>query len=344
MALLATHNAKLNLFGNSCTPHEASVIVIPVPWAVTVSSRSSTTLGPESILKASYQMKSSVPAYIGGNNLDIAMLPIPHDWKMTSDTLRHHTLGHIHAMESGLPMSNFKYSFAQRADQCTIELKEKIKAKAHKYLKQGKMVAILGGDHSTPMGLIEALADYHNNMGILHIGAQPAMRETYKGIKYSHASIMHNALELAHIVQIVQLGLRNCSPEEVQNIKLHEGRVHPFYDSDLKRKLLQGTSWHEICASIIALLPERVYISFNIDGLDAKLCPSTGAPVPNGLELYEVCYLIENMVKVGIKIVGFDLCEVAPGENMDWDAQVGSQVLQHLCVAMRASQTCTKSK
>jgi agmatinase len=115
-------------------------------------------------------------------------------------------------------------------------------------------------------------------------------------------------------------------------ITAEEGRIFPFFDSDLKRQRFQGVTWEKICAAIVDTLPERIYISFDIDGLDAKLCPSTGTPVPGGLEFDEVCYLFEQIVKAGKKIVGFDLCEVAPGENMDWDAQVGSRILYKLAM------------
>ncbi|MEL6539202.1 MAG: arginase family protein [Bacteroidota bacterium] len=341
---MTNYSPKVKLFGTSCTPSEASVVVIPIPWGVTAPSRSSAALGPDHILKASYQVKSFPTAYANGTKLGIAMLPIPHNWKMISDSLRHHTLGHIHAVESGSSILKFKASLAKKVDQYAYELKEQTKVRAHTYLKQEKMVVTLGGDHSTSLGLIEAMADHYNNMGILHIGANPAMHQAYQGVKHSHASTIYNVLELAHVVQVVQIGLRDCTPEEQRMVQLHEGRVHPFYHSSLKQQQLQGATWHELCMPIIKLLPDRVYINFNINGLDPKLCPSTGAPVPNGLELDEVYYLIDNIVKAGKQIVGADLCEVAPGENMDWDAQVGSRVLQYLCMAIGASQGKLTSK
>lgn len=326
------------LFGVSCTPQDASIVIIPAPWEVTVSARSGTSLGPESILKASYQLNMLQHEYPEAEKMGIAMLPIPYDLKRLSDTLRHHTVGHIHAMESGFEKSTLRQSIINKIDHYAYELKEDIKNKALKHLRDGKMVAVLGGDHSTPLGLIEALAEPYNNMGILQIDAHPGMRKAYRGFKYSHASIMHNALQLAHVARIVQVGVRQYAKQEAEAYQQHEGRVFPFFDNMLRSQLLRGATWDDICAPIVELLPERVYISFDIDGLNVKLCPSTGTPVPGGLEFEEVCFLLEAIVKAGKKIIGFDLCEVAPGENMDWDAQVGSWLLYKLSMAMGASQ------
>jgi agmatinase len=335
---LPTHNPT-KLFGVACPPEEASMIIIPVPWEVTGSSRSGTSLGPESILKASYELGGMIRHEIYGiQELGVSMLPIPHNWKALSDTLRNHTVGYIHAMESGIAKYSLKKSMVKKIDHYAYQLKEDVKDKALTYLKEGKLVGVLGGDHSVPLGLIEALAEFYNNFGILQIDAHPSLRKAYRGFNYSHASIMYNVLQLPHIIRLVQVGLRDCAAQELQMITAEVGRIFPFFDSNLKQQRFQGVTWEQTCATIIDTLPEDIYISFDIDGLDAKLCPSTGTPVPGGLEFDEVCYLFEQIIKTGKKIIGFDLCEVAPGENMDWDAQVGSRILYKLAIMMGASQ------
>jgi len=335
---LPTHNPA-KLFGVVCPPEKASIVIIPVPWEVTVSSRSGTALGPESILKASYSLECMTTHETPSiQELGVSMLPIPHDWRALSDTLRHHTVGYIHAMESGFEKSSLKKSIVKKIDHYADQLKEDVKEKALFYLKEGKLVGILGGDHSVPLGLIEVLASFHNNFGVLQIDAHPGLRKAYRGFQHSHASIMHNVLQLSYITRLVQVGLRNCAAEELQVMVAEEGRIFPFFNNDLKRKRFQGVTWDKICTTIVDTLPEKIYISFDIDGLDAKLCPSTGTPVPGGLEFDEVCYLFDRIVAAGKKIVGFDLCEVAPGENIDWDAQVGSRVLYKLVMAMGASR------
>jgi agmatinase len=107
------------------------------------------------------------------------------------------------------------------------------------------------------------------------------------------------------------------------------GRVITFYDEDIKDSLFHGKTWDTLCDEIIGQLPKNVYISFDIDGLDPKLCPATGTPVAGGLEFYQALHLIKKLVLAERKIIGFDLCEVSPGHN-DWDANVGARILYQL--------------
>lgn len=88
---------------------------------------------------------------------------------------------------------------------------------------------------------------------------------------------------------------------------------------------------------IIAELPEEIYISFDIDGLDPKLCPNTGTPVAGGFEFEEIAYLIQEISKSGKKIIAVDLNEVATGANDEWDANVGARMLYRMCNLMALS-------
>ena len=85
-------------------------------------------------------------------------------------------------------------------------------------------------------------------------------------------------------------------------------------------------------------LPQKVYISFDIDGLDRKLCPHTGTPVPGGFETEEVFYLFRKVIESGRKLIGFDLCEVGISDT-DWNSNVGARVLFKLCNLLVASNS-----
>jgi agmatinase len=115
------------------------------------------------------------------------------------------------------------------------------------------------------------------------------------------------------------------------------GRIKTFYDWKLREDQYMGMSWTTICNQIIAELPSHVYISFDIDGLDPKLCPNTGTPVAGGLELQQAFYLLSKLVDSGKTIIGFDLCEVTPGQD-EWDGNVGARVLYKLCNLMWKSR------
>jgi len=342
MKLFSQHanmpSTRTGLFGSSCPIDQASLVVIPAPWEVTVSTRSGTALGPETILRASYQLNAYVPAHAHTSQLNITMLPIPHDWKILGDTLRHETASYIHTLELGIQAPMLPKSILQKIHSNTRLFQEELKNRALKYLNKDKLVAVLGGEHSVALGLLEALAEKHEHFGILHINAHAALHKAYQGFTYSHASLIYNALKLPQIEKVVQIGLRDYSKEEEQVIATSKGRIVAFLDDQLQADRFRGIKWDTSCKKIIDALPEQVYISFDIDGLDPSLCPSTGSPVPSGLGFNEVCYLFKCLVAAGKKVIGFDLCEVAPGEHFDWDAQVGSRMLYQLAVAAVASQ------
>jgi agmatinase len=93
-----------------------------------------------------------------------------------------------------------------------------------------------------------------------------------------------------------------------------------------------------MCDEIVERLPEQVYISVDIDGLDPSLCPGTGTPVPGGLDFGQLQTLLERVTERGRRVVGFDLVEVAPRPGDEWDGNVGARVLYRLCGVALHSQ------
>ena len=103
--------------------------------------------------------------------------------------------------------------------------------------------------------------------------------------------------------------------------------------------MFNGENWDSVCNRIISHLPERVYISFDIDGLSPDNCPHTGTPVPGGLSFQQAVYLLEKIADSGRRIIGFDLCEVTPTEEDQWDANVGARMLYKMCnVTLKSNQ------
>jgi agmatinase len=116
-------------------------------------------------------------------------------------------------------------------------------------------------------------------------------------------------------------------------------RIVLFDDWQLKDNLYQGITWQKQCQKIISYLSEKVYISFDIDGLNQAFCPNTGTPVPGGLDFNQAIYLLQTLVKSGKKIIGFDLCEVAPDKVNQWDGNIGARILYKLANLMYLSQS-----
>ncbi|MDH5367879.1 MAG: agmatinase family protein, partial [Cyclobacteriaceae bacterium] len=225
----------------------------------------------------------------------------------------------------------------QTINEISEKLNIYVKSEAKKYLEKGKQVGVVGGDHSTSLGLIRALSEKYTNFGILQIDAHADLRKAYEDFKYSHASIMYNALKCKSLTKLVQVGVRDCCEQEVDIINNSKGRITTFFDEEIKEASFYGTTWKKMCETIVSQLPEYVYISFDIDGLDPKYCPNTGTPVPGGLSYNEAIFLIKVVVASGKKIIGFDLNEVAPG-NDEWDGNVGARLLYQLCNWMGISQ------
>jgi agmatinase len=326
-----------NLFGLPFTTETAELIIIPIPWEVTVSYRDGTALGPKAILEASVQVDLFFKGIHDAWKLGISMLPFPEDLYQENRMLRSLALQHISSLENSSHQDDANKVIPTKINEACENLNVYVRNTVAKYLAEGKMVGLLGGDHSTPLGFIRALGERHDRFGILQIDAHADLRKAYEGFSYSHASIMFNALKLPSVQRLVQVGIRDYCEEEVAVIHRAMGRVVTFFDEDIKAQLFGGKSWEEVCKEIIKTLPDYVYISFDIDGLDPKLCPSTGTPVAGGLEFQQVTYLIKQIAVSGKRIIGFDLNEVAPGLT-DWDANVGARMLYQLCNWMAVSQ------
>jgi len=333
------------LYGLPFTVEEAQVVVVPVPWEVTVSYRAGTAQGPEAIREASLQVDLYDADIPDAWRLGLAMEETDEHWSQESQKLRTSAADYIGWLEEGQPDADVT-KFTTVPGQVTASgknLLEWLKQKTGAYLDAGKGVIVLGGDHSTPLGYMHALAERHEEFGILQFDAHCDLRPAYEGFEYSHASIMYNALQLPQIKKLVQVGIRDYCQQEAELAERSNGRVIMFTDRFLREEMYNGKSWKKECKKIIAQLPHKVYISFDIDGLDPKLCPGTGTPVPGGLEFEQALYLIRMVVRSGRQIIGCDLNEVAPGDT-DWNGIVGARLLYHLCNWMAVSQGRLKAR
>ncbi|MEI8048056.1 MAG: agmatinase family protein [Bacteroidota bacterium] len=319
-----------NIYGLPFSCSDAKLVIIPVPWEVTVSYQDGTARAPEAILEASYQVDLYDPFVADAWKLGLAMQEIHQDIKGKSDSLRQKATEYIDKLSQGFRTEEDEKQgeILNQINQAGHELNNWLQEESAVLLKKNKIVAVLGGDHSTPLGLIQALAERNPSFGILHIDAHADLREAYEGFEFSHASIMYNAIKIPQITHLVQLGIRDYCEAEL-NLIQSDKRISTFFDRDIKHRFYAGENWSAICEQMIELLPENVYVSFDIDGLDPKLCPNTGTPVPGGLEFEQTLYLVELLVKSGRKIIGFDLNEVAPGTD-EWDANVGARLLYRL--------------
>lgn len=332
-----------NIFGLPFTTEEARVVVVPVPWEVTVSYGGGTINGPEAVFDASMQVDLFDPFLANAWKLGVAMDEIPKKLKTESRRLRRQAERYIDLLASGKnALANAEMKKIQsEINAASLRMIERVKKTTAEHIASGKMVALIGGDHSTPLGFIKALGEKYSEFGVLQIDAHADLRDAYEGFTYSHASIMFNVLkEVPSVKKLVQAGTRDYCEDEVNVIKHSNGRVQTYFDKEIKYQLYNGKSIRALHVEIVQQLPKHVYISFDIDGLDPKLCPNTGTPVPGGFEFEEAAHLLQTIVESGRIIIGFDINEVSPGGD-EWDANVGARLLYRMINMMAKSNGIT---
>lgn len=328
------------MFGLPFSLEECDTVLIPVPWEVTVSYGGGTAGGPEAILNASYQVDLYDPLLPDAWKKGIGMDSINEEVSSKSEQLRASAETYIDALANGASADSPELQTVSESirREC-LWLNDWVKNRALYFLNQGKTVGLLGGDHSTPLGMMQALAQKFGNFAVLQIDAHADLRNAYEGFEFSHASIMYNALKIPQVEKLVQVGIRDYCAEELELINNSKGRVATFFDRDIKYAQFNGDSWDRICNRIVNELPQNIYLSFDIDGLDPKLCPHTGTPVAGGFETDQVLFLLEKIVKSGRKFLAFDLNEVAPGpEGSEWDANVAARLVFRIANLVAHSQ------
>ena len=328
-------SADLGIFGLPITEEQAKIILLPVPWEVTTSYGKGAANGPRIIRQASEQVDlfdfETGKAYEAG----YFMKPISNEWIEKNHQMKAKAQEIIQMQLNQTNNPEKIQKLQNEVNKACQEMVDWVYKQTQQILAQGKIIGLVGGDHSTPFGAIKAISEkWKGDFGILHIDAHADLRCAYQGFKYSHASIMYNVMtDDKKPKALVQVGIRDFCEEEYDFIKNHPKVIKTFFDIDNKRRLLKGTTWATIADEIVSALPNNVYISFDIDGLDPALCPNTGTPVMGGLSMDQVFYLISTIAEKGKKIVGFDLNEVSSGEHdeSEWDGNVGARVLFKLC-------------
>lgn len=336
----AASTTDSGIFGLPFSPEQSALLFLPVEWEATTSYGGGTSGGPAAILAASRQVDLYDREVLRPYQPGLCMLPAASEVREWNAIAKEEARKVIEAggAVGGRPELE---KALETVNQLGDRLNQFVRARTRDLLGQGKWVGIVGGDHSVPYGAIEAVAERNREFGILHFDAHSDTRNAYEGFTWSHASIMYNVLtRIPQVKKLVQVGIRDFCEEESEFCRSQGDRVEVFYDADLARQRFEGGTWGRIAQDIIARLPQEVWISFDIDGLDPRLCPNTGTPVPGGLDFREATYVIATLVRSGRKIIGFDLNEVAPDSSgqSEWDANVGARLLYKLSAWMLASQ------
>jgi agmatinase len=329
------------LFGLEPDPDRAAAVVVPVPFDATTSYRTGAAAGPELVRRASHQVDLFDRQF--GNFWERGIHgqePHPELLGLQAQAFprarRVVAVGGRVAGDPGLEADLAAVNAAGAA------LNRRVRELAAEVLDSGRLPVLLGGDHAVPFGAIEAAAAAHPGLGVLHFDAHADLRQRYEGFEWSHASILRNVVErLDGVRHVVQVGIRDLCEEESDWIAAHPRRISTLFDDQWAAARLDGADLRALVRAQLAFLPQDVYLTFDVDGLDPALCPATGTPVPGGLSWAEAMLWLEELARSGKRIVGLDLVEVSGGpvagastageDTPDpWDAIVGARLLYRL--------------
>jgi len=260
------------IFGEPAPPpRQARFVIVPVPYEKTTTYRKGTANGPAALLEAACQVE------------------------LFDEETRTEPLGHGVALLEPV-------SCNAMPDVLATRLAEVVQP----HLAAGRVVGCLGGEHSISLGPIREAARLHEGLGVLQIDAHPDLRDTYEGTPYGHGCVMRRVLESAPVGRIVPVGLRAVSDEDDAVLQREKERVRPFYAHALARR--PAAEW---IPEIVAALPQKVYLSFDLDGLDPSIIPGTGTPEPGGLSWWDTLALLREVIRQR-DLVGFDIVELLP--------------------------------
>lgn len=329
----AASNPNNNVFGLPFTEDESRLVILTVPWEVTVSNTAGTARAADHIFKASMQVDLFDPDTKDAWRQGLYMRTPDRKILLKSDYLRKEAELYIDYISKGeiLEKNAFMCKSLKEINEGSVFLNNWVYEQTLGLLQKNKLVALLGGDHSTALGFFKAIAQQQGEFGVLQIDAHCDLRESYEYFTYSHASVMYNALtEIPELTRLIQVGVRDYCQEEWEYICNSNYRVITYFDRDIKDRIYDGQTWKQITDEIVSHLPDKVLLSFDIDGLDPKLCPNTGTPVMGGFDFEQIYYLLKKVIQSGRQLIGFDLSEIGIDEQ-EWDANVGSHILWKLC-------------
>jgi agmatinase len=256
------------------TPEEARadtsrVVVVPVPYDSTTSFRSGSREGPNSIINASRYLED-------------------YDIELARETYRVgiHTTNEIEPHVGG-----------------PEHMIDRVHDFVYPWIEDGKLITLLGGEHSISVGAVRALSKFYPDLSVLYFDAHADMRNEYMGSKFSHACTARRIMEICPIVPV---GIRSMSKEEMDFIQNEDIRIH------FGGELNPNNEWN--IEDIVGSLSEHVYVSVDLDVLNLGIMSAVGTPEPGGISWNTILSIIREVCSRR-NLVGFDLTELTPGDG-----------------------------
>ncbi len=288
--------------------------VIPVPYEATVSYGGGTAQGPAAILEASNQLEVWT-----GRNLpsEQGIFTWPAvDCSGSAEAV----LERIEAAVSRAMAEGPQNSLA--------------KASA---LGAAVVPVILGGEHTVSLGALRALKKHYGSFGIIQFDAHADLRDSYEGSKFSHACVMRRAVEELGL-PLFQVGVRSLCQDEARYRTMQRIPCLDARELNLCQAFLSSGAAGGGLLSIPEDFPDQVFLSFDIDALDASLMPATGTPEPGGLFWWDALVLVERCL-AGRSCLGFDVVELAPVEGLHAPNYTAARLVHEIMGIVGSSET-----
>ena len=240
-------------------------VILPVPYEQTTTFKTGTKEGPQAIINASQEVET-------------------FDEELKQETFK----AGIHTLE--------EMEITMGGPEVMVE---KIYQIAKELVDMNKRVVLLGGEHTTSIGMVKALSESYENLSVLQLDAHADLRDSYQESKYSHACTMRRIEEIAPFVGV---GIRNLSLEEHHFVG--KKKIDLFFAKDL----MKDHSWTD---QVLSKLSENVYLTIDLDFFDPSIMPSVGTPEPGGLLWNQTLEFLKKVAE-SKNIVGFDCVELCP--------------------------------
>ena len=250
---------------------DSRALILPVPYDATTSYRGGTKAGPQAIINASAQVEL-------------------YDREWDDEPARHWG---VHTLPDLAP--------DLRSPETTVD---GIAAAVAELAATGKLLGVLGGEHSISIGVARGLRDVFGDFVTVQLDAHSDLRDEYDGTPYSHACA---ARRIAEIAPVVQLGIRSLDVSEAAFLRENPERVTAFFAEDMHRDA--GRSYLNLLAERVR--GKRVFLTMDLDALDLAIMPATGTPEPGGLGWYEVLDILRT-ITTHAEIIAFDCVELSP--------------------------------
>ena len=267
----------------SLTLDDANVVIVPVPYDSTTSFKSGARHGPRAAITASKQLEE----WDIELERDISTVGI-----YTTQEIEPHTGG----------------------PEAMIE---RVHLVASHFASQGKLVALLGGEHTITLGGVSAALEKYPDLTVLYLDAHADLRDEYMGSRWSHACVARRLSERAPVVEV---GVRSMSEEEARSIGASDMSVFTWPPS---------VGIENLAESVIERLGDEVYVSIDLDVFDPSIMSAVGTPEPDGVTWADATMLLR-LVSERKQIIGLDVVELSPNEGPEACAFTAAKLLYKL--------------